>query len=214
MDPLTRALWLMLSIFPLTQGQPITILAGSATDRNYLGVPCTGAPAWTCPYSDAMLPAAYPTLRYGLSVHYSIPVPAGVYVGWITFVEPNKTAAGQRLMTVSIQGQTSAPLDAFALAGGDDKPYKFPFLAIVSTNVLDIVVAGTLGNAVISAIDVAGQKIDASQGPGRFYLGSGPAPTSTTDPATGIVFAAVIYVDLDRKTKILSANGTIVVLTP
>ena len=158
----TKAIILMLSVLPLTPAQNVTIVAGSATDANYLGLPCASYPAagWTCAYSDASLPAAFPTLRYGQVVHYSVPTAPGVYVGWVTLVEPNKTAAGQRLLTITVQGQTSAPVDVFACAGGADLPCRFLFLAVSAVGTIDIQITGTLGNAVVSEIDWAGFVID------------------------------------------------------
>ena len=199
---------------------PISIQAGNAVaDRNFVSVPCpnppvTASPGWTCAYSDPSLPVLWRTLRYGPTVHYSIPVAPGVYIGWITLVEPNRTAAGQRSFTISIQGQVSAPVDVFALAGGELLPVRFPFMAVVSTGLLDIQLTGVNGYAVISGIDIAGIREDATQGPGRFFLGSGPAPTSTADD-NGLVYSAVLYVDSsDGKAKIRLANGSVVVLTP
>jgi hypothetical protein len=131
----------------------ITIFAGSSTDKYYQGTSCATYPgqSWTCPYSDPLLPAAYPTLRYGAVVAYSIPVAPGSYTGMLVFVEPNKTAPGQRVITASVQDQASFSMDIFALAGGMDKPYSFPF-AVTSTGTVSIVIAGQVGNAILSAI--------------------------------------------------------------
>jgi hypothetical protein len=164
MDPITRAVLLMLSILPLAPAQPVSIVAGAATDSQcqQITYPATG---WTLKYTDANLPAPYTSLCFGPTLHYRIPLPSGVYVGWLTFVEPSKTAVGQRLQTVSIQGQVSAPIDVFGLATGQDKPYKFLFVAIVSTGILDIQIVSQVGSyAVLSGIDAAGVPITSADG--------------------------------------------------
>lgn len=152
MDFLLRSVYLTLSVFPLVQAQPVTILSGSATDKYFVGISFT--------YTDSNLPSAFPSIRYAPTVHYRIPLQAGTYFGWITFVEPNKTVAGQRLLTVSVQGQVSDPIDIFYLAPGRDVLFRQPFICIVTTNVCDINVAGLSGqNAVVSGIDLAGTAI-------------------------------------------------------
>lgn len=130
---------------PGIQPPPTILLAGSAADSQ-----CVGA---EFKYSDAKLPVNYPTLCFGPTVHYQLQFPPGLYAGSLIFVEPNRTAAGQRLMTVSVQGQTSPQLDIFAQVGLD-KVLAFPFLALVSAGTLDILVTGNVGNAVLSGIYV------------------------------------------------------------
>lgn len=144
-----------MQVFPLSAtGLPIDILCGTPTDT-YCVSGCT-------PY-----PVPNPTLVYnafGAPVHYQIPLPTGVYFGWLTFNEPNKTGAGQRLLSVQINsGQKSLPIDVFALTGGDNKSYKFTFIGYVDTNVLDIVVTSQMGaNPILSEITIAGAAIDQS----------------------------------------------------
>ncbi len=129
-----------LFIFLPLSAQPISF--------NVSGNPaCIGTP-WT----DPNLPPAYPSLIFGTTVHCRIPLAPGSYQGSLIFVEPNKTATGQRIFTVSVQGQTSLPVDVFA-AAGLDKPYAFPFVVTINVpGVLDIVLTASMGNAVLSAI--------------------------------------------------------------
>ena len=134
-----------------TAGQPITVtvpgntpgvttlLAGTVTDKA-----CTGAaapyPSATLP--DAKLPQAYPTLCYGASVHYRIPLPPGLYAGSLVFVEPTKTGPGQRILTATINGQQSNTFDLFTEAGGADTVLTWPFIVLDSVGVVDVVVTG------------------------------------------------------------------------
>jgi hypothetical protein len=103
------------------------------------------------------MPLAAPLafLRYGSSFSYNIPLANGMYSVWMTLTEPNKTAAGQRVFTITANGQTSAPLDVFTLAGGVNKPYVFPMLAFVGAGVLHLQFAATAGNAIVSEIFVS-----------------------------------------------------------
>ena len=155
---LFNSILLGLGVFPLVSANlPIKIFCGSSTDT-YCVSGCTS-------YTDTKLPPTNPTLVYnpfGGPIHYQVPLPTGVYFGWITFIEPNKTAAGQRLLSVQINGgQKSLPVDIFSLAGGDDKIYQFTFIGQVDTNVLDFVVTSQPGaNPIISQITIVGAAID------------------------------------------------------
>jgi hypothetical protein len=125
--------------------QPITIQAGSPTDQYFTG----GVGAWAVP-----LPAPLAFLRYGTSFSYAIPLANGMYNIAVTVVEPNKTAAGQRLFTVIANGQASAPLDVFALAGADNVAYTLPLQALVGAGMLRLQFTASLGNAIVSEIAV------------------------------------------------------------
>jgi len=166
----------MLAIFPLSAQLPVQILCGSATDKFFVGTSqpeatCTLVAPQTCTYTDTAMPAPYQTLRYGPSIHYRIPMQAGVYVGFLHWVEPNKTAAGQRLFTVTIQnGETSAPIDVFALAPGLDVHYAMPFLCVAQIGACDIQLTAVTGNAIISEIDLAGAPLTASNALGPIRL--------------------------------------------
>ena len=162
---------LLLSIFPLNAQLPVMVMCGSPTDQYFVGTSqpqatCTpGVPNETCTYIDTAMPAPWQNLRFGTLIHYRIPIQAGVYVGFLHFVEPNKTAAGQRSFTVTIQGETSPPLDVFALAGGKDIHYAMPFLCVAQIGTCDVQLTAITGNAIISEIDLAGAPLTASLGP-------------------------------------------------
>lgn len=125
------------------------IYAGSASDQYF-----SSGSIWT-PANDPTLSALpYQTLRYGPSFSYDIPVPNGMYVVALGFLEPNATRAGQRLFSVTVNGRTMAGIDLFHLAG-----LKVPFGAEFRVTVdsaqpsIKIALAGQVGNAVLSAID-------------------------------------------------------------
>lgn len=94
----------------LAAAQSLTLDAGAPGDQYY----SAGSVAYTIP---AGAPPGLATLRYGPSFTYAIPLANGSYTVALTFVEPNKTAAGQRVFTVTENGQTSPPLDVFMMAG-------------------------------------------------------------------------------------------------
>jgi hypothetical protein len=98
----------------------ITIDAGGPGDKYFS--PADGCFAGrACAYSDpGMGPAPYDTLRYGfgmLPFAYQIPAPNGACDVTLGFSEPNKTAAGQRVFTITTNDQTVADVDIFARAG-------------------------------------------------------------------------------------------------
>jgi len=132
----------------------ITIAAGSPTDQYFSG----GIGAWAVP-----LPAPLSFLRYSQPtdpkcpscIRYDIPLPRGVYAIDITLVEPNKTAAGQRIMNITANGQTTANIDVFAATGGINVPYNVPLMALVGAGFLHLQFNAVVGNAIVSKIAVA-----------------------------------------------------------
>ena len=155
MNPLwAKVVVLIASVFPLqAQPLPIQVACGSATDQYFVASPASFA--WT----DTLLQTPSPTLRFanpGQPVRYRIPVQPGEYILLLHFAEPTKTAAGQRSITVTINGDTSFPMDIFALAGGQYKEYSAPFLAVAGVGVIDVRIDALLGSAIISGIDVLG----------------------------------------------------------
>lgn len=98
----------------------ISIDAGGAGDQ-YFSPPSTCAGIGSCAYSDPHMGAPpYDTLRYGFGMNpftYTIPAPNGTCDVTLGFSEPNKTAPGQRLFTITLNGQTVAEVDIFARAG-------------------------------------------------------------------------------------------------
>lgn len=107
------------------------------------------------PYTDpAMGTGVFTTLRFAPSFSYDIPEQNGFYYVLFRFVEPNKTAAGQRLFTVTANGITSDIIDVFLQAGGVDKPYSMWLLVMVGNGHMRISFTGVSGNAIVSAIEI------------------------------------------------------------
>ncbi len=119
-----------------------------------------GGAAWTATNQPAMAsqPVPYQTLCYSSgTVPFSrtFTVPAGSYSVTLKWLEPNKTAAGQRTFAVSINGAPVAiGLDVFAAAGGAMKPYDRTFQASAPGGFIQITLTGTLGNALLSAVQI------------------------------------------------------------
>lgn len=167
MDDLVRiskVVILLLAVFPLSGQLPIQVACGTTPTELYLVNPATSFAYPTATAPNPNLPAAFPTLRWcstGVPCHYRIPVQPGVYILFLDFVEPTKTGPGQRSQFVTIQGQQSLPMDIFALAGGEFINYRAPFLAVAEVGVIDIQITATLGNAIISGIEIAGAPLTA-----------------------------------------------------
>jgi hypothetical protein len=136
----------------------ITIDAGGPGDQYFLPA-STCAGNGTCPYSDPTMGAPpYDTLRYGYGMNpfsYSIPVPNGTCSLTLGFSEPNKTAAGQRVFTITANDQTVAGVDIFARAGAQKTAVTIPLAGVVvSAGVLKIGFTAQPGtwNAFVSSI--------------------------------------------------------------
>jgi len=94
-------------------------------------------------------------MRFGSSFRYDVPVlSSGPYFVQLIFKEPNKTAAGQRVFTVDINGQTSPPIDVFA-AAGINTAYTLPAWAWATWPMLHIQFTATTGNAIVSEIRIS-----------------------------------------------------------
>ncbi len=106
-----------------------------------------GGAAWG---PDQQAGLALETLRYGVNgaaFSYNIPVAPGAYQVKLSFVEPNKTAAGQRLFTVSVNGQQSPVLDVFSLAGGQQQVYVVNYFAMASVGFIQLDFKPVMGGA-------------------------------------------------------------------
>lgn len=164
-------------------GQQITILSGSATDQYVVGTtgtppgtacPAQSAPPCTWTFTTPNLPAAFPTMRWSeTTIHYRIPVPIGLYIGELDFVEPSQVAAGERTLSVTINnGPASDPIDVFALAGGENILYRYLFFAPADVGIVDVVVRAITGTyAILSGIQILTQEagITCQQPPGTPY---------------------------------------------
>lgn len=161
-------------------GQHPLIVCGGAADTNFVGasrpggIACPAGTLCTWTYTDTSLPAEWPTLRYGPLIHYRLSVPVGLYVGMLHFVEPNKSAAGQRLMTAVVNGSpASDPIDVWSLAGGaKDAHYGWVFFADAATGIVDVQLNGLNGqNAILSGLEILTQEagVTCQQPPGTPY---------------------------------------------
>ena len=127
-----------------------------------------GGAAWSAANQASMgtLPVPYSTLRYsspvGSSFSYSIPVTTpGSYTVTFKFVEPNKTAVGQRVFNAAVSAPINGAsagqsIDLFAVAPGALRPYdvQLPIIVAPGSDAIKISFTVTTGNAVISGIQV------------------------------------------------------------
>lgn len=143
----------------------------------------TGGAVWG-PAQQANLPLG--SLRYGLAgaaFSYNVPATPGVYRVELAFVEPNKTAAGQRLFTVAINGQQTPTLDVFALAGGAQKLIINTYFAVSSVGFIKLDFKATAGNPMVSRIIITPMVVTAIP-PLSFVLGQGLSMNTGTIPPT------------------------------
>ncbi len=137
--------------------------AGWATDTKQ-----GGGAYWTSVNQPAMAlqPIPYQTLCYSSGAtpfSRTFTLPAGNYTVSLKWLEPNKTAAGQRIFNVSINGAPAAiGLDVFAASGGALKPYDRTFPVSASGGFIVITLAGQIGNALLSAIQIDTAAADTS----------------------------------------------------
>lgn len=99
----------------------------------------------------------YQTTRYSNGTQafsYRIPVLAADYNIVLRLNDPTSTAAGQRIFTVTVNGNKSAPIDIFAAAGART-PYSPPlYVARAGAGFVDLLFQSTKGNATVSGIQV------------------------------------------------------------
>jgi hypothetical protein len=150
---LALARWLPLLLFALPAAaqslvvaSPLTINAGSATDQYF-----TGGKAWTMPAAAA----PFPTLRFGASFSYDVSVVPGLYSIALVMVEPNALANGQRLFTVTINGQETGPIDVFSLVHADNVSTVFMGYALAGVGAIHLQFTGKTGNAIVSQIVIS-----------------------------------------------------------
>lgn len=150
------ALWLCCAI---ARCQVISIDCGSpTTDTAFLG---------GLAYTDASMgDPPLNSLRYGVRFSYRVPAPPGIYLVKLSFVEPNQTAAGRRLFTVTINGQTSDAIDLFKEVGLK-KEHVIQTTAISYWGFVKIDFTGLMRsdfvvtNAVVTQIQLAKYPVDA-----------------------------------------------------
>jgi hypothetical protein len=93
----------------------------------------------------------------GTTFTYSIPLRAGLYDLTLSFCETSKTAPKQRVFSVNVQGEESAPIDLVALTGGPHFPYVQVWRAVqvhpTTGGVLTVRFNKIIGNPVVNAIE-------------------------------------------------------------
>jgi hypothetical protein len=155
-----------------------------------VGDPGQGGYAWTntdqVHSGGASLPymSPYNALRASNGpdpITYTLTVPTGPATVTLRFIEPNKTAAGQRVFTIAINGNVQATnYDLFALAGLL-VPYSQVY-QVTSTGTITIVLMAITGKAVISGIQVdvpdapppwEGVRLQCEDGPSTGGYGNG-----------------------------------------
>ncbi len=100
------------------------------------------------------------TLRYAQTIVYNIPRTNGFYQTKFDILEPTLNGPGLRRFTITANGVTSMPLDAWMLSGGLGIPYQLPLGPVQVTDgylhiscLADTIPQGR-SNCVISAIEV------------------------------------------------------------
>lgn len=137
-------------------GQVLSIATGSlvpvgnyAADEYYTG-------GIARPLDTSIGTGIYQTTRYsnGQPFSYHIPVAPGIYSVALRFNDPTSNFVGQRMFTVTVNRQKTAPIDIFAQVGAK-APYSPPqMIALAATGFIDLTFQSITGNATVSGIDI------------------------------------------------------------
>ncbi len=123
---LAMLILVLLIVSSAAHGQSILIDAAGPGDQ-YFTPNGTCAVGGTCRATNvAMGPPPMATQRYGVigtPFTYAVPVAPGAYDVVLSFAERVKTKPGQRVFTVTVQGEQSAPIDLVKITGGPNFPY-------------------------------------------------------------------------------------------
>ena len=151
---------------PLAAQFPIVIDAAGPGDQ-YFTPPGTCLAGGTCrTTSAAMGDPPMNTQRFGFNgapFMYQVPLPNGFYDLALGFAEQSKTKVGQRVFTVTVQGEASAPIDLVKLTGGPNFPYvqtwarvavRAGMLTIRFDPVLSPSNGQPIGNPVVNALQI------------------------------------------------------------
>ncbi|MCH1572122.1 MAG: IPT/TIG domain-containing protein, partial [Longimicrobiales bacterium] len=97
----------------------------------------------------------FQSVRFGPSFAYAFEVPNGAYEVTVRALEPEKTAAGERVMDVLVEGQPLLDdLDLFAAVGRRAAYVSPPLPVTVTDGVLDVQFDGVVAQALVSALEV------------------------------------------------------------
>lgn len=199
---------LLLLTFAVSLSADVLINCGSTitTDSYAADQFFTGGQIWgpgVVGYVD-LGPGPWQTLRFNPSFSYDVPLINGLYTVNLLLIEPNKTGPNQRRFTIAANNQSTPPIDLFAVAGLR-KQYTTTLLALVGNGVLHIDFRATLGNAVVSAIEIRPYMPDV------FIPQIRLPPSPTADPDAR---AAIVIDPQTGKQTLFEANldgGTVVV---
>ncbi len=164
-----------------------------------------GGLAWTAANQPNLSsqPIPYRSLCYSVnasSFSRTFTVAPGSYTVKLKFLEPNKTAPGQRLFGASINGvPVIAGLDLFAVAGAL-KPYDLAFQTTALNGTIQIVFTTTVWKSVISAIHI--DSVDVIPPPTLFVCSGQPA---TNENCNGMLWAKFPFPD--GTVSMLGATG-------
>lgn len=146
---------LVFGLCGLCPAQPLLISAGCVSpcnpDLGYLSDRAfTGGSVWNDPSEGTGI---YATLRYGPSFAYDFNLPNGLYQITFGLLEPNVTTANKRRFSITAGTTSTGPLDLFTLAGLH-VPYRPKLLVLVGNGTLHIQFTASIGNAVVSSIEI------------------------------------------------------------
>jgi hypothetical protein len=137
-------------VLAINAGGPTFVLNSGVTyaaDSNF-----TGGTATTTVFDVAGTDndPIYYSYRSGTTFSYSLAVPNGIYSLVLNWVDPTKTAAGQRKFNVTVEGkQVLTNFDVVASAGAKTAISK-SFAVTVTNGILTISLKGVVDNAILS----------------------------------------------------------------
>ena len=124
-----------------------------SADNSFVGGSTTTYPA-TQSVSRTPDPTLYQSERFARQLIYNITVPNGSYNVTLSFAEMYFNAAGKRVFSVSLEGQTVLQdLDIWALVG-QFAALQRSFNVTVNNGVLNIVGTASINNAQLAAVEV------------------------------------------------------------
>lgn len=137
-------------------------MGGPAVDNYQAGQYCTGA-TWNSQspnYDPAIGTGVWADLLYGHSITCDIPWPVGfwrIVLGLeenrAVTADPTYSGLGTRVFTAVANGISTGPMDLFKLAG-PQVPYTKELLIANTDGHIRITLTSTIGNAVLSALDI------------------------------------------------------------